>query len=162
MCDSGVSVAPIGTPSIPMVGWESLTEINYREYVGTSYCKYSYEKVTNLYWVDSYKLIAQEQCIHIWPRELGVLHVMVHFVLLQGGYLQSSGRMDHVEVNLHHPEFCHVRCTMIPSMKPGSYRVYILLQKVGNFGSVSSATCDCAARSVYSKHAYLYLNMHII
>ena len=57
----------------------------------------------------------------------------------------SSGRMSQMEVNLHHPEFCHVKCTMVPSMKQGSYKVYILLRKVGDLASIAAATCECAA-----------------
>lgn len=68
------------------------------------------------------------------------------FRALTRGYTHwSSGRMDCVEVNLHHPEFCHVKSTMTPSMKQGTYQVYILLCKEGDLASVAAATCECAA-----------------
>ena len=57
----------------------------------------------------------------------------------------SSGRMERVEVNTCHPEYCHVRASMIPSMKPGLYHVYILLHRDGDLAAVSVATCECAA-----------------
>ena len=57
----------------------------------------------------------------------------------------SSGRMDRIKVNLHNPEFCHVKCTMTPSMKQGSYQVYILLHKERDLATVVAATCECAA-----------------
>ena len=67
------------------------------------------------------------------------------FCALTRGFTHwSSGRMDRVEVNLHHPEFCHVKCTMTSSMKQGTYQVYILLRKEGDLASVAAATCKCA------------------
>ena len=57
----------------------------------------------------------------------------------------SSGRLSHVEVNIHHPLFCHVRCKMTPSMKQGLYNVYILFRNQGGLGSIEMATCECAA-----------------
>ena len=68
------------------------------------------------------------------------------FCALTRGFTHwSSGRMDRMEVNLHNPKFCHVKCTMTPSMKPGSYQVYILLRKERDLASVVAATCECAA-----------------
>ena len=32
MSESGVSVVPIGIPSLPLTGWESVTEANHKEY----------------------------------------------------------------------------------------------------------------------------------
>ena len=58
----------------------------------------------------------------------------------------SSGRLSHVEVNIHHPLFCHVRCKcMTPSMKQGLYKVYILFRNQGGLGSIEMATFECAA-----------------
>ena len=65
--------------------------------------------------------------------------------LMTGFTHWSSGRMNHMKVNQHHPEFCHVKCTMTSSTKQGSYQVYILLHKDGNLGSVVPTTCECAA-----------------
>lgn len=68
------------------------------------------------------------------------------FRALQRGFAHwSSGRLDHLEVNYKHPKFCHVRCQMTPSMKPGLYRVYLLLGRDGDFAVIQVAKCQCAA-----------------
>ena len=48
-------------------------------------------------------------------------------------------------ININHPLYCHVRCTIKPSMKSGVYRVYMLLQRDGELAAIYSATCECAA-----------------
>ena len=68
------------------------------------------------------------------------------FRALQRGYAHwASGRLDHLEVNYRHPEYCHVRCNMTPSMKTGLYRVYLLLGKEGALATIKKATCQCTA-----------------
>ena len=57
----------------------------------------------------------------------------------------ASGRLSQVQVNTSHPEFCHVRATCVPSMKQGSYHVYLLLARDGAMGTIRTATCECAA-----------------
>ena len=75
------------------------------------------------------------------------------FRALTRGYIHwASGRMDQMEINTRHPEFCHVKCCMNPSMKPGVYHVYILLRRDGEVGNVCTATCECAAGYVYVTH----------
>ena len=54
--------------------------------------------------------------------------------------------MDYMAVNTHNPNFCHIRSNMRPSMKPGLYKVYIILRKKIGSRSVEVATCECAAR----------------
>ena len=68
------------------------------------------------------------------------------FRALQRGFIHwASGRLDHLEINHKHPFYCHVRCTMVPSMRPGMYHVYLLLKKTGEVARVEKATCECAA-----------------
>ena len=68
------------------------------------------------------------------------------FRALARGYTHwASGRLEQMEVNIQHPEFCHVRCCMRASMKADIYKVYILLGCCGNFATISTATCECAA-----------------
>lgn len=68
------------------------------------------------------------------------------FRALTRGYTHwASGRMDYMEVNTRNPKYCHIRSNMRPSMKPGLYKVYILLQKKNEITSVEVATCECAA-----------------
>ena len=66
------------------------------------------------------------------------------FRALQRGYINwDSGRVDHLEINYRHRQFCHVRCKMVPSMKPGLYHVYMVLGKEGEFATIKKATCNC-------------------
>ena len=68
------------------------------------------------------------------------------FRALSRGYTHwASGRLEELQVNTNHPEYCHVQCNMKPSMKAGIYRVYILLRREGNLAKICSATCECAA-----------------
>ena len=68
------------------------------------------------------------------------------FRALKRGYVHwASGRLDNLEMNSKHPHFCHVRCSMTPSMKPSVYKVYLLLGKEGHVATITKATCECAA-----------------
>ena len=69
------------------------------------------------------------------------------FRALSRGYTHwASGRMDKFEVNYCHPNYCHVRSLMKPSMKQGTYKVYLLLERiVQDFASICIAKCECAA-----------------
>ena len=69
------------------------------------------------------------------------------FRSLQRGFIHwSSGRLNKLEINYCHPQFCYVRCNMTPSMKQGLYKVYILLGSVSSeYASILAATCECAA-----------------
>ena len=68
------------------------------------------------------------------------------FRALTRGYTHwASGRLEEIQVNTNHPEYCHVKCCMKPSMKAGVYCVYILLGREGSLAKICSATCKCAA-----------------
>lgn len=68
------------------------------------------------------------------------------FRTLTHGYNHwASGRLDQLQVHTMHPQYCHIRGTTTPSMKPGSYLVYILLHRNGQISNIETATCDCAA-----------------
>jgi len=68
------------------------------------------------------------------------------FRALTRGYTQwASGRLEQMEVNLHHPDYCHVRCTMKATMKKETYGVYMLLGRSGIIAKILTATCDCVA-----------------
>ena len=76
---------------------------------------------------------------------VGRSEVQGAFRALTRGYNHwASGRLDQLQVNTAHPEYCHVRGTCTPSMKPGSYHVYLLLRKEGEVASIETATCECA------------------
>ena len=78
---------------------------------------------------------------------VGSTNVSGAFRALKRGFNHwASGRIDHLYVQCTHPTYCHVKCDMIPSMKTGTYRVYILLVKSGDLASrIEKATCDCVA-----------------
>jgi len=68
------------------------------------------------------------------------------FRALTRGYTHwASGRIDRLDINTQHPEYCHIQSVMKPSMKPGSYHVWLLLGRDGPFASIQRATCECAA-----------------
>lgn len=78
---------------------------------------------------------------------IGSTNVSGAFRALKRGFNHwASGRIDHLYVHYTHPRYCHVKCDMIPSMKTGTYRVYVLLVKSGDLASrIEKATCDCVA-----------------
>jgi hypothetical protein len=68
------------------------------------------------------------------------------FRALSRGYTHwASGRVNNIEVNIRHPYYCHIRSTIAPSMKQGSYHLYLLLQREGEHAQIVTATCECAA-----------------
>ena len=78
------------------------------------------------------------------------------FRALARGYTHwASGRLEEMEVNTNHPDYCHVRCRMKPSMKAGIYVVYILMGCEGGIATICVATCECAA-------GYVYMYIHVV
>ena len=74
---------------------------------------------------------------------IGHFGVQGAFRALTRGYTQwASGRLQEMELNTKHRSYCHIRCTMIPSMRAG---VYILLGREGELSTICSATCECSA-----------------
>ena len=68
------------------------------------------------------------------------------FRTLQQGFMHwSSVQLITSEMNYKKPLYCNIRSQMTPSMKPGIYHVYILLEHNGEFASVKIATCQCEA-----------------
>lgn len=68
------------------------------------------------------------------------------FRALSRGYTHwASGRLEEIQVNTNHPQCCHVKCKMKPSMKVGIYNTYILLGREGDVACIRTATCECAA-----------------
>ena len=79
------------------------------------------------------------------------------FRALKRGYVHwASGRVQKIEVNIGHPLFCHVRSKIKPSMKDGTYNVYLLLA-TSKGCAVEKATCECAAGYVNSQtHVHVH------
>lgn len=77
------------------------------------------------------------------------------FRALARGYTHwASGRLEEIQVKTNHPEFCHVRCTMKPSMRSSTYHVYLLLGREGELATICSATCEFAAGYVHVNLSY--------
>ena len=82
------------------------------------------------------------------------------FRALSRGFTQwSSGQLSVLEINTQHPNYCHVRSTMKPSMNAGTYQVYVLLGRTGDLATMAAATCECAAGYATSfLHAVLHVH----
>ena len=83
-------------------------------------------------------------------KGVGIAKVSKAFRALTRGYVHwASGRICKLEIHTLHPLYAFVRCSMIPSMRAGSYSVTILLKREAVHGqdiaSIEQATCQCAA-----------------
>ena len=73
------------------------------------------------------------------------------FRALTRGYKHwASRQLEQLEINVNHPKFCHVRCSMKASTKKEIYKVYLLVGCDGELASISPAICKCAAGYVIS------------
>ena len=123
------SVLPVNHPPCPPCGWETISQNNYKDY----------SKKIPLVTSGIYMIVVV-YCIDILHASTGMVYEYMSkgvgiakeqgaFRALTRGYLHwSSGRIDHLEVNLHHPNYAHIRSSMKPSMKQGTYHVYLLLE----------------------------------
>jgi len=111
--NSGEYTEPPDLPSsAPVSGWEPITEANINEVSQKLPCVTSGMV---------YSYLANET-----RQDDG----RSTFRALARGYIQwSSGRIQMMSVNLQHPINCHIESTMRPSMKSGSYHVWIMLGK---------------------------------
>ena len=72
------------------------------------------------------------------------------FCALQRGFVHwSCGCLDHIEMNVKHPKFCHSWCKVMPSMKTGLYQVTLLLGRDDDITNICRATCKCVAGYVH-------------
>lgn len=127
---SGLNAAPLELPSSPPIsGWDVISETNVAQISQRMPC------ITNGL---VYTYLAQ-QTSHDSGEST--------FRALTRGYTHwKSGRIHTMSVNIRHPTYCHVQSVMKPSMKPGSYQVWIMLQRDDlGYASVLCATCQCAA-----------------
>ena len=144
----GKSVCSPGLPSKPLSGWEQVNADNHAVMAKKLPC------VTP----GMYGLFVLCFCHgHLFDSFLGLLYTYLAegsgntsgkgaFRALQRGFNHwASGRLSKLEVNVNHPNFCHVKCEVVPSMKPGHYHVYMLLSREGEMAAIETATCECAA-----------------
>ena len=129
MSKDGMTLEPLPTPQLPPTGWEEL------------------------------KLETLSHVVHKIPK---VSHGAMYQYLSDGagqdgdnktfrtlyrGYNHwASGRVDSIEVNTYNIYYCFVRCIVTPSMKPGKYKVSLILSREPDgYGRVKTASCQCAA-----------------
>ena len=69
----------------------------------------------------------------------------------------ASGHLEHLEININNPSYCHVRSNMKPSMKLASYDVYLLLERTKeDMASIRTTTCQCTAGYVWYMYSYTF------
>ena len=147
LTDAGAQIAPLGISDVPMIGWEPVDAKNFKSMS---------EKIPRVTPGKRCSFMTCAVCQQI-SFDPGLLYTYLAegsgntagkgaFRALQRGFTHwSSGRMDHLEINVKHPHFCHMRCQMMPSMKPGIYHVTLLLGRNGSFTVIRNASCECAA-----------------
>ena len=150
LTEAGVQVSLPACPSVPLTGWNPVNEETCQAIAP------SIPRVTSGKQIDC--------CVYIhcdkWPFFcccVGLVYTYLAghvgrtgdqgaFRALAHGYTHwSSGRLEEMDVNTNHPEYCHVQCTMTPSMKSIPYHIYLLLGRDGELATICSATCECAA-----------------
>ena len=118
-------------PQEPPLGWTTITSENQADMA---------KRIPGVYPTTLYQYLAEG---------VGNVTGTGAFRALFRGYIHwSSGRMNKLEINDRNPDYCFIRCQMRPSMKPGYYKVSILLKKEpagGMASSIAHAMCDCAA-----------------
>ena len=126
--ESGQLVAPLDVPLAPITGWETITENNFKDMA---------KKLPSITSGTLYTYLSS----HVSQRSSEGT-----FRALTRGYIHwASGRINQIEVNTQNPDYCHVQSLMTPSMKPGTYHVWLLIRRDGQFASIQNATCQCAA-----------------
>ena len=154
LLSQGINVV-MSPPCPPMTGWEVITADNVKDmsskipcvtsgvFICTSCTMSKFILIRALYIGMMYTYLAAG-CSRKDIESQGA------FRALQRDYVHwASGRLDQLEVNYRHPEYCHIRCKMTPSMKSGIYHVYLLLGKDGQLAKILKATCECAAGYVH-------------
>lgn len=140
---SGVPV-PLGpprVPSSPLTGWEVITRDNVKDIAPMCHVITSGMPETS-----SFSLVFDINMVPYLEHGVGCSETQRAFRALTRGYNHwASGRLVQLEVQTLHPLYCHIRATLTPSMKPGSYHVYVLLIREGMVGTIQTETCECAA-----------------
>lgn len=135
---SNIAVTPLSTPSYPLHGWTEVKDNNTQTIVkdmpsvspSTLYT-YLAEGVGNAKGSQAFRAFRA-------------------FRALKRDYIHwASGRIQKFEVHTRHPVYTFVRCSIIPSMRSGTYLVKLMLKKEALssqiVGSIHQASCQCAA-----------------
>ena len=135
---------PERTPPAPLIGWECVSATNTQ----------NVPKVTHGKGIVFHAMF---NALILYHLLVGLLYTYLAdcvgrsqrgqaFRSLERGFNHwASGQLSKIEINFRHPHFCHVRCEMTPSMKPGLYHVYMLLGREGEMATILAATCECVA-----------------
>lgn len=128
LLDAGEEVAPLAPPDSPRSGWVLVTQENYQH-------------------ISSEIPIVTDGLVYSYIREGTGNDVGDGSQrALERGFNHYKSRGLDVEVNTNNPQYCHTRSHIIPSMKAGTYKTYIVLERDdNNFAIVRKATCNCVA-----------------
>ena len=132
LLSSNVRVASLPRPAFPLTGWQTVDEK-------------SSEEVTK-----EMPIITQSTMYTYLAEGVGNAKGSLSFRSLKRGYIHwASGRVKKIEIQTRNPNYAFVRCTMIPSMRSGTYTVKVMLKKQSVLdsviGKIEKASCDCAA-----------------
>ena len=129
LSQEGITLQPLPIPEPPLTGWEELKPETLSEMS---------PRIPKISHGTMYQHLS---------TGVGNEGESKTFRALYRGYNHwASGRVDKIEVNTHNPDYCFVQCVVTPSMKPGSYKVNLLLRcGPDGYGEVKTASCQCAA-----------------
>ena len=133
LLSSGVNPAPLPLPDVPLHGW-----------VDTSLSE-------DTKMLDSTFPCVLPSTLYTYLAE-GTGHTKGNkaFRALKRGYLNfASCRIKKIEYQNRHPSYTFIRSSITLSMKPGLYKLMLLLQKESVkeqcIGKIVHARCECAA-----------------
>ena len=157
---AGVNVAPLGPPSLPLSGWITIT-------INKANCKDKSQKIPRVLPGAPFLSLPPSLPPSLRICACGCMYHVTTILFLQGssegvgrstategafrafsrGFIHwASGRLEHLEININNPSYCHVRSNMNPSMKQEFYDVYLLLEQTKeDMASIRTATCQCTA-----------------
>ena len=163
LTETGVNVARPVCPSPPITGWVFVTEENY-QVISPSLLAVTPGRPKNV--------VNEPRLLLSICADVGLLYTYLAghvgrvgdqgaFRALTRGYTHwASELLQELEVNTNHPEFCHVRVTMKPRMKEGTYHIYLLFGREGELATICCATCQCAAGYVHCMTSLMYMYIH--
>ncbi len=129
LSQEGLILEPLPIPQPPPTGWEVLSQ----------------ESLPNL----SIKIpkVSHGTMYEYLSSGTGHYEGSKTFRALYRGYNHwASGRVDKIEVNTQNPLYCFIQSSITPSMKPGSYKVNLLLScGPAGYGEIKTGSCQCAA-----------------
>ena len=132
LLSSNTPVAPLPCPRFPLHGWQTIQNSSAQEVA------------------KEMPSISQSTLYTYLAEGVGNAKGSMAFRALKRGYIHwASGRLNKIEFHTCHPHYTFVRCSVIPSMRTGTYTVKLILKRhiIGDqvVGTVHQASCECAA-----------------